>query len=174
MTLTGGPVRKLLFSLSACSLSLLLPAAMKADTFQFTASSSGFSEAGLLTATSKGDGSYLVTGVTSPDITGLIAPGGFQGNDNLLFPANSRLVDVNGLGFLTSAAGVDYQVDLFSTVSGFEALVSGSDMSFYDLPVEVTLSAPASVTPEPQSLVLLGTGLLGTAAAFARRRGSRA
>ncbi|WP_213807217.1 PEP-CTERM sorting domain-containing protein [Granulicella sp. dw_53] len=151
---------------------LLLPAAAQADTFNFNAigSGGGFSGSGVLTASNNGDGSYTINAMSGSGITGLIAADGFFGNDNLLFPTASRLLDVNGFAFTQVLAGVTYSVNIFSTVAGYEAISLGSDGDFEDAPVTFTLTNTSAVAPEPSSLFLLGSGILAAAATQIRRR----
>jgi PEP-CTERM motif len=167
-SLQEGHLRIRLMSVALSSL-LLLPAVAKADTFTFssTGSGGGFSGTGLLTASNNGDGSFTVTGISGTGITGLISPNGFF-NDNLLFPSGSRLVDVNGLGFTTLVGGIAYSVDIFSTVSGYEAFTLDSDGNFGDDPVTFAIRSNGAV-PEPSSLVMMGSGVLALAAGLRRR-----
>jgi hypothetical protein len=59
--------------------------------------------------------------------------------------------------------------DPSSTRVGFEDLWAGGDLDYNDLQFDV-LNANTTVTPEPVSMVLLGSGLLGLGGAAARRR----
>ena len=154
---------------------LLVPCAAKADTFNFSAvgSGGGFSGSGQLTADGNGDGSYTVTGITGTGVTGLIPVNGFFFNDNLLFPNASRLVDVAGLGFTAFFGGEAFTVNIFSTLTGYEAITLDSNGDFADTPVTFSLENSPAAVPEPSSLLLLGTGILATAAGVRRRLGTR-
>lgn len=162
------------FSLLPLALSvLLLPPAARAANFTFSSvgSGGGFSGSGTLTTSANGDGSYTVTGITGTGVIGLISTNpGFFGNDNLLFPTASRLVDVNGFAFTEAAPGLTISVNIFSTVAGYEAITLDSDGDYIDTPVTFTLTPAAAPTPEPSSLLLLGSGVLAMAATRIRRR----
>ena len=152
---------------------VLLPAAAHAANFTFSSigSGGGFSGSGVLTTTSNGDGSFTITGITGTGVIGLIPTNpGFFGNDNLLFPTASRLVDVNGFAFTEAAPGLTISVNIFSTVAGYEAITLDSDGDFNDTPVTFTLASAAAPTPEPSSLLLLGSGVLTMAANRIHRR----
>jgi hypothetical protein len=154
------PLRISLLSFALSSL-LLLPAISQAETFSFSAlgSGGGYSGSGLLTADNNGDGSFTLTAITGSGITGIIAANEFMGNDNLLFPTNARLVDVNGFAFSVLQGGLLYSVNIFSTVAGYEAIALNSDGDFSDEPVSFSLQSATAVTPEPSSFILLATGL---------------
>ena len=93
--------------------------------------------------------------------------------DNLLFPDASEPFDGYGLGF-EAADGVYYNIAFDTLTNGLVYEAFNTNLSFdqrtFDPPsVSVTLTDINAVTPEPSSLLLLGTGLLaGTM--FWRRR----
>lgn len=155
----------------------------RADDFiiSFTSTSGlGYSGSGVFDATSMGDGEYQINSVISgsaTDITGA-APGTYSivgvnsdlGADNLLFyPADPSMgfFDGNGLTFAL-ADGTDINLYALQNIDGTYSPVSvevpaiGSGFPEY-------VNESVAFTPEPGSLVLLGTSVLGAAGMLRRR-----
>jgi hypothetical protein len=131
-----------------------------ADTFDFTVtgSSGAFNGSGTLTATPIASGEYLITAITGTGVTALIAPGSFNGNDNLLFPLSLRQVNSNGFSFIDVNGPDKFDVNIFNNGSGYFAFLQDEDHFTETVPVTFEL---ASTVPEPSTLFLLSTGLLG-------------
>ena len=101
--------------------------------------------------------SYTVTGVwgtwNGVAIQGVTAPGGFGGNDNLLFPVGNH-VSTNGLSYTVAGAGDDTtgNVNIFLVGGGFYTELSpdvgvGTDFNL------------SQQTPEPGTATLLYTAI---------------
>jgi hypothetical protein len=144
--------------------------AARADTFNFTVSGGGggYSGSGVLTTTLDGAGNYLITGLTGPGVTGIIAPGGFNGNDNLLFPTNAQTLDSNGFSFSAMDGPDHFDVNVYNAGTGYFAFFRDEDAFTQTLPITFNV-ASASAVPEPSTLLLIGTGVLGAVGSIRRK-----
>ncbi len=160
----------------------------------------GFSGSGTLTTSSNGDGSDTITGIAGSGFGTLFTPGGYQQNDNQLFPGAANLVDSNGFAFTYTEGDTNYNVDILSSGSGTYAadftdldsnILSSVAVTFTLTGVSqsakllhssassaastfaFSFDSSAAVTPEPSSLLLLGTGALGVAGWIRSRRRTR-
>ena len=154
--------------------SLVLPVAAHADSFTLTGSGGGFSGSAMLNATNNNNGSFTITainGAGSASGISLIAPSGFDNNDNLLFPTASSVLDAKGFAFSDAIGNTSFKVDVAANGNGgYQASFLDSDGVSATLPVTFSISS-APATPEPASWTLMGTGGLGIAGlALTRKR----
>jgi hypothetical protein len=139
-------------------------------TFDFSFTGTGITASGTLTATLVSGSEYLVTsisGMQNGAAMTLLAPGTFGGNDNEIF-STKPFVDESGVGFTLSGGTTDYNV-YFDPNNGNSMECNSAAGKCSALGSGVAVQGTLTEVPEPASLMLFGSGLLGLAG-VARRK----
>jgi hypothetical protein len=138
-------------------------------TYNFSFDGSGITASGSVTAALQFGDEYLVTslsGTQNGNPMTLLPPGGYAANDNN-FSTLAPFLDVAGVSF-SLPGGTDYNV-YFTGGTYYECNSVDNGACYYGSGVPLT-SGSLSLTPEPGTLVLFGTGLLGFAGILRRKR----
>ncbi len=174
-------MKRLSLVLGALALALLPASSAVADTFDFSFTGADFSGSGTFTATHQTGDNWLITGITGQvagyTIDSLLAPGTYPTgtlvgpNDNILiYPAElfgTKFFDHDGVAFDVDTPIGLVNVNLNDTF-GFENAAAGPGNTVISEELTSVDVDPAP-TPEPDSLFLLGTGVLGIAGVLRRR-----
>lgn len=184
-------MRRLSVVLCLFALAAFASTSALADTFNFSfgnSSTDSFYGSGVLTGTSNGNGTFNITDVTgqttynffgthNETITGVLAAGTFPvggiqtPNDNILYYPGSygflnTYFDLGGLSYALTD-GTD--VNLYFSNGEFYGRTFGNTSLGLPAFEGITITANASPVPEPNTLMLLGTGVLGLAGVVRRK-----
>jgi hypothetical protein len=177
-------MKKISLVMLVLAIALAAAPATRADSFKITFSGSGISGSGVISGTSNAGGWYDITSgslvinglVSSVDPTSDAAVNGNINNDGLFYFDNylwsnaSPYVDDSGLVFKLSNgtylnlfywdADVSDVASLNNLYLGQDVALIGNLSTWSDLSNSVVVNVSVEATPEPSSLLLLGTGLL--------------
>ena len=160
----------------AVATALAIAPAAKADTWYFNFYGLGVSGSGSLTGDPLGGGQFNITGGTfvingvgagvvnnpTPGAASVSVDGGIY-YDNILIPAGSPAVTGNGLLFIIGSGASAEEFNIWSQggVTYFDEYYEGAWLDNGENGVPIVLNI--SSTPEPSTLLLLGTGILALA-----------
>jgi hypothetical protein len=163
------------------ALAVACTSAAHADTFSFNFTGSSFNGSGTITASASGSGVYAITNISgivdNQAISSLLSVNSFDNNDNLLYSPGFLFgaynFDTQGVSFLLGSGGDRVNIGQGGFLNLFEVADLDPSKSNRDITENISIDvekiASTSPVPEPGTLALLGTGILGAAGLMRRR-----
>ncbi|HVI11006.1 MAG TPA: hypothetical protein VND65_22160 [Candidatus Binatia bacterium] len=142
--------------------------------FDISWSSTYGNGSGIFATTDEGGGTFLMTtimgGGQAGDPIQLLAVNGYSGNDNLLFPFQTGMLDSGGFSFVNELTNIDYNIYYNGGVAYLECDSTGGTC-FVGQGIKLN---SFTVTPypvaEPGGIAVLSSGLIGLFAFVRRKR----
>ena len=147
--------------------------------YQFSYAVGNGNVSGVLNTVDEDNGTYFVANATGSylgaPITGVFDPsqsGNVFSFNNLLYFPGLPAVDIGGIVFeLNSNTNIASGINLYWDGVGYRSIDGGNNGPYVQL--SLTPLDPAAPTPEPGTLAMVGTGVVGVAGILRRKLGLR-